>query len=105
MKIPDKGNILFGSNGFEVKSPEKGKVKSPEKGMPRKTSNSSEKPVNKFGTTLDFTIHTNEAKSGLYQKKYDKNPMDSSKLKISVAEPHLYEEYRARNWFQNNLHM
>lgn len=38
-------------------------------------------------------------------QKYNKNPMDSSKLLSSMPESHLYDEYRNRNLHQINIHM
>lgn len=54
MMKPEKGNIKFGENGLEVKSPEKGK--------PRNNSNDSEKKFNKFQTNIDLKNHSQEAK-------------------------------------------
>ena len=68
MMPPENNNIKFGENGLDVKSLQRDK--------PRQNSNSSEKKraFNKFSTNIDIKDHSQEAKSGLYQQKYNKNP-------------------------------
>ena len=98
MMPPEKNNIKFGENGVDVKSPQKEK--------PRNNSNdSSEKKsgFNKFSTNINIKDHSHEAKSGLYQQKYNKNQMDNSKLKSSVPEGHLFDDFRNRNLYNINL--